>query len=230
MQIRRLTLDECNQAEGTVIVIDVIRAFTTAPIAFEQGVEKIIFVADSDEAFRLKHADPSLLIMGEEHGLPPDGYDFGNSPWELSNADLQGRTVVHRTSSGTQGVIGSGHCPDIYVASFVIAGATVSAIARDQPDVVSIINTGWRANGLGDEDTACGDYLEALLQGDNPDPAPYLERVDRCQVSPVFKDRARPEYPHQDLEYCTDLDRCDFSIRVMRNGSQFIGVRFPGDT
>lgn len=225
MQIRRLTLDELDQAEGVAIVIDVIRAFTTAPVAFERGVEKILFVSSSDEAFRLKQSDPSLLIMGEEDGLPPDGYDFGNSPWEISNADLRGRTMVHRTSSGTQGVVGSRHCDDIYVSSFAIAGATVSAIRRSSPDIVSIINTGWRPNGLGDEDTACGDYLEALLKGESPDPMPYLARVDQCQVSPVFKDRDRSEYPHQDLDLCMDLDRYDFAIRVLRDGSRLIGVK-----
>lgn len=229
MQIKRLNLDECHKAEGTAIVIDVIRAFTTAAIAFEQGVENIIFVSASDEAFRLRRSEPSLLIMGEENGLPPEGYDFGNSPWQVSNADLHGRTMVHRTSSGTQGVVGCRHCDNIYVSSFVIAASTIAAIRASRPDTVSIINTGWRASGLGDEDTSCVDYLEALLRDENPVPAPYLDRVDQCQVSHVFKDAARPEYPVEDLQLCMQLDRCDFAIRVIQDGGRLIGVKTDGE-
>lgn len=225
MHIKRLNLDECDQAEGTAIVIDVIRAFTTAAIAFEQGVEKIIFVSDSNEAFELKQSEPSLLIMGEEDGLPPEGYDLGNSPWQVSRADLRGRTLVHRTSSGTQGVVGCRHCEDIFVSSFVIAAVTVEAVRATNPDTVSIINTGWRANGLGDEDTSCADYFEALLRDEQPLPAPYLERVDKCQVSPVFKDAARPEYPAEDLQLCMQIDRCDFAIRVIEDGGRLVGVK-----
>ena len=73
----------------------------------------------------------------------------------------------------------------------------------------------------GDEDHACGDYLEQLLLGERPDPAPYLERV-RAAV------RARADDPEAydtfgaDLDRCTRLDAFDFAMRVRREAGRLV--------
>ena len=55
MDVRLASLIEgAATAEGVVVVIDVFRAFTTAAVAFSRGVEKIIMVAEVEEALRLK--------------------------------------------------------------------------------------------------------------------------------------------------------------------------------
>lgn len=62
----------------------------------------MILLADSvDEARRLKAAHPGSLAMGEDHGRRPAGFDFSNSPVLIADADLDGRTLVQRTSAGT---------------------------------------------------------------------------------------------------------------------------------
>ena len=62
-------------------------------------------VADVDAALAFKAAHPGSLAMGEDRGLRPDGFDFPNSPAMVSRADLTGRTLVQRTSAGTQGAL-----------------------------------------------------------------------------------------------------------------------------
>ena len=55
MEIRIESLIEgARRAKGTVVVIDVFRAFTTAAVAFARGVEKIILTAEPDEALALR--------------------------------------------------------------------------------------------------------------------------------------------------------------------------------
>ena len=51
MEIRiESLLEGAQRAKGTVIIVDVFRAFTTGSVAFSRGVEKIVLVAEVEEA------------------------------------------------------------------------------------------------------------------------------------------------------------------------------------
>ena len=85
MEIRMGSLlRDAREARGTVIIIDVFRAFTTAAVAFSRGASKIVLVAEVDEALALRVRGVGELCMGEVDGKRPPGFDFGNSPHELS--------------------------------------------------------------------------------------------------------------------------------------------------
>lgn len=87
---------------GTVVVVDVIRAFSTAAYAFSAGARYVYLVAGVDDALAFKAAHPTSVAMGEDHGRMPAGFDLPNSPVLAAAADLDGRLVVQRTSAGTQ--------------------------------------------------------------------------------------------------------------------------------
>jgi len=72
-----LSLVESNLAEGVVVVVDVLRAFTTAAFAFSSGAKEIIPVSGIEEAKALKIALPGTLLMGEDRGMSLAGFDFG---------------------------------------------------------------------------------------------------------------------------------------------------------
>ncbi|MGE5250828.1 MAG: 2-phosphosulfolactate phosphatase [Bacteroidota bacterium] len=227
MSFPYLDLTSCHSAAGLVIVIDVIRAFTSAAFIFGQGAQQIIPVGTVEEALDLKRRIPGALACGEVKGLPPPGFDFGNSPTQALTLDLAGRTVIQRTSAGTQGVVGSTRAGQMLVASFVVAAATVRYIRLLAPAAVSFVVTGRRAAG-GDEDLACAEYLAACLDGQTPDPGPYLDRVRRCPDAQLILDPARPEFPETDLLHCTSLDRFDFAMPVSReNGYHVIRKVHP---
>ena len=63
-----------------VVVIDVIRAFTNAAFAFSRGAKEIYPVSTVEEALQFKAQYPEVLACGEVGGIPPEGFDFGNSP------------------------------------------------------------------------------------------------------------------------------------------------------
>src|SRR5690606_23063327 len=102
-------LETCATATGTVVVIDVLRAFTTAALAFAAGAAEIRPVATIDEVLAARDADPSLLAMGEIEGMPVAGFDFDNSPAGLAARahEVAGRVLVQRTTAGTQGLVRS---------------------------------------------------------------------------------------------------------------------------
>lgn len=92
-------------ARGVAIVIDVFRAFSLACYAFANGARRMIPVADIEEARRLKEAHPKFVTLGERHARKLQGFDFGNSPTHIEHEDFTGRTLVHTTHAGTQGLV-----------------------------------------------------------------------------------------------------------------------------
>jgi 2-phosphosulfolactate phosphatase len=93
--------NQCSQAKGLCVIIDVLRAFTTAAFAFAAGAKEIIFVSTPEEAFQKYNEDNSLKLMGETFGKPIKGFHFGNSPVEFENISLYNHRMVQRTSAGT---------------------------------------------------------------------------------------------------------------------------------
>ncbi len=216
MQFKRYTVADCHELTGTAVVIDVLRAFTTAAFAFSRGAEKINLVASIEEAFQLQKSKPHTLLMGESGGLPIEGFDFGNSPAQIAMADLQGKEIIQRTSAGTPGVVGSVHADVLLTGSFVCAQAIANYLQQMQPETVSFVITGSRPDRIADEDVACADYLQALLQGDTPDPEPYLQRVRDSRNGRIFLSPDYPKFPAADVACATQLDRFDFVMPVTR--------------
>ena len=128
---RHLARWELEGVQGAVVVVDVIRVFTTAAYAFGSGAAEIYLVGTVDEALAFKAANPGSLAMGEDRGLRPDGFDFPNSPAMVRDADLAGRTLVQRTSAGTQGVVRAVDATRLWAASLVVASATA------HPDLIA---------------------------------------------------------------------------------------------
>ena len=63
MEIRLGSLvRDAREAEGTVIIIDVFRAFTTAAIAFQNGASQITLVAEVEEALELQRRGGFRLL------------------------------------------------------------------------------------------------------------------------------------------------------------------------
>jgi len=216
MKFQRASLDTCAQASGAVVAIDVLRAFSTAAYAFGAGAETIILVSAVEEALALRQALPASLVMGENLGLPIPEFDFGNSPPQFDGLDLSGRTLIQRTSAGTQGVVRSQRADLLLAASFCNARATVAFLRRAAPAELTFVITDSRPGGYGDEDAACADYMEALLTGGAPDLQPLLERVRNSKPGRQFTDPLSPDFPLQDLEYCLQVDRFAFAMLVER--------------
>ncbi len=216
MEFKRITLEACSEATGTVVVIDVLRAFTCAAFAFSAGAEEIVLVQEAAEAFALQRKMPGVLLMGEVDGFPIEGFDFGNSPSALMNLDLTGHHLIQRTSCGTLGVVRSTRADIILASSFCCAKATANCILDHAPNTVTFVITGLGENGMGDEDVACADYLETLLQGHQPAPEPFLRRVRESVIGQLLLNPSYPELPADDLPCCTDLDRFDFAMLVRR--------------
>ena len=204
------------EAQGTAIIIDVFRAFTTAAIAFSNGAEKIILVAEVDQALDLRSQDHGDLCMGEVGGMRPEGFDFGNSPFELSKADVAGKILIQSTRAGTVGVTVARNADRIYAGSLVTAEATVKAVLRLQPELVSIVAMGAEGKVRSDEDEQCALYMRNMLRGCRPDRSAVRKLILAGAESQKYADPARPHFHPQDREIALLIDSIPLAIRVSR--------------
>ncbi len=207
---------DAREAVGATIVIDVFRAFTTAAIAFDRGATKITLVAEVDDALALHRSGVGDLIMGEVDGKRPEGFDFGNSPHEISQADVAGKSLVQSTRAGTVGVAAAENADVIYLGSFVVAQATVDAIRRQRPDVVSIIAMGDQGRVRSDEDEHCGIYLRNLLEGRRPDFEAVRSLIMSGGATQKFFDPAQPQFHPEDVTLALQADSYPFAMRITR--------------
>jgi len=214
--VQKVSLDAAEAVRGCVVVIDVLRAFTTAAVAFHAGAKRIVPVLSVPEAFAIRERDPGVVLMGEENWLPVPGFDYGNSPSALDGVDLAGRTVVQRTTAGTRGLVLAAGGDPVFAGSFSVVSATVRAIRAAGVDSVTCVISG-SIHGVGsDEDAALADYLEAALLGGEVSSAPYLDRVRNSAAAKVFRDPRRAEFCPPDVDCAVAIDRFDFAMQLAR--------------
>ena len=202
------------RAVGVVVIIDVFRAFTTAAVALANGATKIIMVRDVEEALALRTAGVGQLCMGEVGGHAPPSFDFGNSPFEVSQADLLGRTIIQRTSAGTQGIVAAKRATRLYAGSLVTAEATARAILRQSPTEITLVAMGLDGARRSDEDELCAIHLRNLLQGRLGSPSGTRDVILAGPQIPAFHDPTKPHLHPADLDIALDIDRYDFAVRV----------------
>lgn len=136
MNIKILQLIEgARKAEGLTVIIDVFRAFSVACYVFNNGAEKIIPVGSLETAYALKEENGEFILMGERKGKILPGFDYGNSPAHVQGVDFSGKTVIHTTSAGTQGIVNAVKADEIITGSFVNARAVARYILQRKPAV-----------------------------------------------------------------------------------------------
>lgn len=215
MQIKLFSLIEgAAEATGSAIIIDVYRAFTTAAVAFQQGADCIILVDNPQKALGLKKRGTGDFCMGEIGGVKVPEFDFGNSPYEVSQVDLHGKTLVQSTSAGTKGAVAARGADKIYVAGLINAAATAQAILKYAPTVASVVAMGRNGVYRSDEDELCALYLRNLLLGCQPDRRAVSSLVLSAHESLKFDDPQKPHFDPRDRDIALAVDSIDLAIRV----------------
>jgi 2-phosphosulfolactate phosphatase len=218
---------ELGSIRGPAVAVDVVRAFTTAAFALAAGASRIWLVDSVEGARALVAAHPSWLAMGEDRGLRPDGFALSNSPVLVGRADLEGRTVVHRTSAGTRGAVAAARAgaDPLLCSSLVVASATAAMLPAG-PTATYVI-TGRFADSpasTGAEDEAVARYLEALRLGlEEPTRGDTVRAVlgspDAASTLLLGGDNVHPD----DIAACVDVDRFGFAM-VARPGEHGLAL------
>lgn len=209
--------------DDTVVVIDVLRSFTTAAVALANGAAAVYPIegvaATASQISRFSNAVSVGAVGG---GDPVPGFDFGNSPWQLMQADLSGKNVVMTTAAGVRGLQRFRRARRLYAASLVCARATADAIRASGASDVCFVITGEWVDRDGDEDIACADYIESLLRGEKPDPDTFARRVRESDFGRRFTAGSWPNLRRGDLELAAHADLFAFAMPVRCEGDRLV--------
>jgi 2-phosphosulfolactate phosphatase len=215
--LQRFTREEAAQADGIVIVIDVIRAFTVAAQAFARGARELWLVLAPEDALALRERDSAALLAGEKGGRLIPGFDFNNSPYLMSRADVAGRRLIQRTGAGTRGAVEAVNASYLLICSLNNARATAlyaQQLSNTTGLPISFLPTAT-SNSIPErnEDDYCADYIEALLTNQRIVLDLLQQHIQRLFEQDRFshwngdKD---PDFPPEDLDKIVAIDCFDF--------------------
>lgn len=203
--------------KSVAIVVDALRASATAAMLIDAGAEKIIVVREVEEALALKQALPDALLFGERGGLPPEGFDCGNSPANAPEA--RGRNVVFTTTTGAQRLIAARDAHAVLMGTTVNAAAVAAAalaLAGNERDVV-LIPAGLVSDPAfsAQEDWVAASAILIEADGDvgiGADVYRYWRgRIDAEGIGPLFASAPHAEKLRRigleaDVEFCARLN------------------------
>ncbi len=219
MEIEILQLVEgAKKAKGLTVIIDVFRAFSVEAYLLAAGAEKVIPVGDIEVAFQYKAEHPDAILCGERGGVKIEGFDYGNSPAQIEGIDFTGKTVIHTTSAGTQGVANALGADEIIGGSLVTAKAIADYISLIKPEHVSLVCMGLHGERPTDEDTLCGEYIKSCVLGKPL--ADLEERIERLKLTDgakFFDPEQNAVFPERDFTLCTQVNTFPFILRLKQD-------------
>lgn len=220
MNIKILQLIEgARQATGLAVIIDVFRAFTVEAYLVNNGVQKLIPVGDKQIAYDYKEKNKDCILIGERRGIMLDGFDYGNSPSQIEKINFTGKTVVHTTSSGTQGIANAQNANEILTGSLVNAKAIAEYIKMQNPEDVSLVCMGNGGKSEAREDTLCAEYIKSLLEGKNPNLDKEIEDLKNIAGKRFFDPNLQEIFPKRDFYLSTELNKFNFTLKVEKDNT-----------
>ncbi|HEY8766515.1 MAG TPA: 2-phosphosulfolactate phosphatase [Dehalococcoidia bacterium] len=151
------------------VVVDVLRASSSIVTLLERGCEAVVAATDIEEARKLHRVRPDYLLCGEADGLPPEGFDYGNSPVEFSRLELAGKSAVLATSNGTRVLAAlAAESPSVLVGCLLnrtaVARAALAIAAARGLDVAVVCSAAYGGSVFVLEDAlGAGAIVDAAL-------------------------------------------------------------------
>ncbi len=152
----------------TAFVIDILRATSAMCAAMSHGARAIIPVASTEEALRLAQTIGSgdVLLAGEKHCVRIPGFHLGNSPLEMTEAAVRGRTLIVTTTNGTRALLACQGAAAVYPAAAVNLGVAAERAGEVlERDGDLLVVCAGRNGSFGLDDAYCAGRLVAAALG-----------------------------------------------------------------
>ncbi|HEY5639190.1 MAG TPA: 2-phosphosulfolactate phosphatase [Dehalococcoidia bacterium] len=232
-----------NPADSVCVVVDVLRASSSIVTLLERGCASVVAAPTIERARHLRTGLPDHLLCGEERGLPPRGFDYGNSPSEFTHLDLSGRSAILATSNGTRVLAAiAADSPAVLVGGLINRTAVARAateIARRRGLGIAIVCSAAHGGGtfVLEDALGAGAIADAALTGDPEMEASDAARFARDAFTVAAADieaAVRSAYHSQelideglgdDVAYCAQLDISDVAPVLERTEDGLLRLR-----
>lgn len=141
----KVTIGEPKDPEETLVLVDVLRSSTTISIALLNGAKYVIPFKKSDEARAAKDrlgGVEDILLVGEEFGTKPEGFDMTNSTRNMKKKNVEGKVLLYRSSNLTRVLEASRESERISVGGPINARAVANYLDSLNPETVEIVACG----------------------------------------------------------------------------------------
>jgi 2-phosphosulfolactate phosphatase len=192
-------LSETDLGETCVVVFDVLRATSSMITGLAHGVAGFIPVKTVEVAWALKKQNPNLLLAGERHGVPPPGFDLGNSPAEFTK--VSGRQIIITTTNGTVALQQVRTARTVLLGALLNIGVLAQLLQSISPAHLLLVCAGTGDRFSVEDAIGAGALLASLQRTDYSDAASMINAL----------------YQH----VCTDLHKC---LRSSQNGRALLEI------
>ena len=151
-----------------IVVVDVLRCTSSIVTALANGATDVTAVRSVSEARALKSKNPSFILAGERGGLPPKGFELGNSPRDFLATNIKGRSVIITTTSGTQAINNASRAKMVLIGSFLNLTAVAKRamkVAVEEGSGLTVAMSG-KLGSFSLEDFLCAGGIVSLWEGE----------------------------------------------------------------
>lgn len=148
------------------VVIDVLRATSSAIMALKNGCSSFIPITTIEEARELsgKFERGKALLGGAKRGVKVEGFDLGNSPNDYTEEVVKGKDIIFTSSNGTKAMHELRSAREVLVASFLNISAVCNELLALSTDVLIACSGDFGVFSLGDA-VCAGMIVDRLSEG-----------------------------------------------------------------
>lgn len=153
-----------NSYSDVVVLVDVLRASTSAAIVLEQTSP--LYITPSLRAARSYAEHNPVVLIGDRQGMPPEGFNHSASPAELLSVHIN-RTPMISSENSPKALSQLGGARHVLLGSFYNAQAVVQEALRLANQEIAIVCAGIEGDEAL-EDVLCAGFLaKSIAQSRN---------------------------------------------------------------
>lgn len=249
--IVNVRIGEQENASDTVVLIDVIRSSTTISVALDMGAKSVIPFKSSDEARKARRKwskREDVLLVGEEFGQKPEGFDMGISPRKMTRDKVKDKVIIYRSNNLTRVLKTCEEAERVIIGGLANSKTVADFLDGLNPEIVNIIACGVRKKDsrlLNEEYGApCDPYSEANIE-DIIGAGAIVHQIDQktttdfakisllayenadwknkikraCTLyAPYAADKSELEWLREDIEFCLTENRNSI-VPILKGGA-----------